>query len=804
MRRPRWQKVLADLWGNRTRSLLVVASIAVGLFALGVMAAIYAVGMEDLQRGYAAGNPANIAMQTSLFSQGVVDRLEKIAGVRQAQGVRLYSTRLLAPPDEWIAIDIQATQNPAGQPINQLKLLEGDWPDEKGEIVIDRFRFEDTKASLGDSVTLELRSGRTRQLTLVGIVQDQTIGAFRGAGGFFNAPVQGYVTLETMESLEQPLPKRYNSLYLTVAGDDANHGYLQQVAAEVRQVLEANDVQIISTALRSSTEHPNLYLARALLAVLIVIGFFAVFLSGFLITNTLQALLNQQVTQIGILKSLGGRRIQIAGIYLLLNLIYGLLAFAIAMPFSFQVAFWVVDFLTVEMNSSFFGPRILPQVILLEAAIAALMPQFAALLPIWQGTRISVQEALSGIRQDHPPNQGWLDRRISRLRNKSLMLVISLRNTFRRKGRLILTVLTLSLGGAVFIATFNVRVSLLDYVNQIIRYFLADVNITLDRPYRMEEIITLVKQVPGVKMVEGWAFARTELVMADGSVGESVALLAPPAESPLVQPILLEGRWIRAGDQNAIALSELFRERFPDLKVGDTIRLKVNGDETDWVVVGFYQLAGKISGFAAYTSYEYLAKLTHQPGRSIAYRVVSSQPGLSQADQQALGKAVEAQLERFGITVVDMTTGKDLNERTADGFNVLTAFLLFLSVLTALVGSIGLTGTMSLNVMERTREVGVLRAVGASDRVLMVMVLTEGAMIGLASWLLASLAAIPISKLMSDAISQALFGGPSEFGYTPLGFILWLGLVVVLSVLASVMPARSATRLTIREVLSYE
>ncbi len=106
--------------------------------------------------------------------------------------------------------------------------------------------------------------------------------------------------------------------------------------------------------------------------------------------------------------------------------------------------------------------------------------------------------------------------------------------------------------------------------------------------------------------------------------------------------------------------------------------------------------------------------------------------------------------------------------------------------------------------MERTREVGVLRAVGASDRVLMVMVLTEGAMIGLASWLLASLAAIPISKLMSDAISQALFGGPSEFGYTPLGFILWLGLVVVLSVLASVMPARSATRLTIREVLSYE
>ena len=60
MIRPRWQKVIADLWGNRTRSILVVASIAVGLFALGVMATIYAVSLDDMQRGYAAVNPTMI------------------------------------------------------------------------------------------------------------------------------------------------------------------------------------------------------------------------------------------------------------------------------------------------------------------------------------------------------------------------------------------------------------------------------------------------------------------------------------------------------------------------------------------------------------------------------------------------------------------------------------------------------------------------------------------------------------------------------------------------------------------------
>jgi putative ABC transport system permease protein len=804
MIRPRWQKVLADLVGNPTRSLLVIASVAVGLFALGVMATIYAVSMADIQRGYQAHNPANIAIQTSLIPQGLVERIAEVDGVRQAQGVHLASSRLQTSPGKWIAIEIQGVNDPGEMQVNRLNLLEGSLHPGDGEIILDSFKLPETNASLGDSITVELPSGNARQLKLVGVVQDQTVGAFRGGGGFFNAPVQGYVNQNTLELLEKQFPKRFNNLYLTVDGDSSDTALLEEVSAAARDVLEKNDVRILSTALRSSTDHPNLFLARALLAVLVVIGVFVVLLSGFLITNTLQALLNQQVQQIGILKSVGARRVQIIGIYLALNLLYGLLALAIALPLSFQTAFWIVDFLTTEMNTSFFGFRILPGVILLETAVAILMPQLAALAPVLQGTSISVQEALSGIRQNHPPNQGWLDRRISQLRNFSLLLVISLRNTFRRKGRLILTVLTLSLGGAVFIATFNVRVSLVDYLDRIVQYFLADVNITLDRPYRKDDIASLIMEVPGVKMVEGWAFARSELMLEDGSVGESVVLLAPPAESPLVKPILLDGRWIKPGDQNAITLSELFRDRFPDLQVGNTIRLRVNGKENDWVVVGFYQLAGKVSGFAAYTSYEYLSELTHQTGRSAAYRVVASQPGLTNAQQAALGREIEAHLARSGIRVVDVTSGGQLSEASNDGFNVLTAFLLFLSLLTALVGSIGLTGTMSLNVMERTREVGVLRAIGASDRMLMFTVLVEGIFIGLISWILASLAAFPISILLSGAISQSVFGGPADFGYTPIGFLIWLFVVVILSVLASVMPARGATRLTIREVLAYE
>jgi putative ABC transport system permease protein len=292
--------------------------------------------------------------------------------------------------------------------------------------------------------------------------------------------------------------------------------------------------------------------------------------------------------------------------------------------------------------------------------------------------------------------------------------------------------------------------------------------------------------------------------MADGSIGESVSLLAPPAASPLIEPILVDGRWIVPGDRNAIALSELFLEEFPDLRVGDTIRLRVNGKETDWVVVGFFQMGGKVSGFSAYTSYEYLSELSHQTGRAMGYRVVSQQSDLTLEQQNALGKAIETYLGQSGIRVVDVSAGQSLTKKASDGFTILTAILLFLALLTALVGSIGLAGTMSLNVMERTREIGILRAIGATDQNLMRMVLVEGGLIGILSWILASVAAFPISEIMSDSITLALFGSPANYGFTPTGFVVWLVIVIILSVIASVLPARNATRLTIREVLSYE
>ena len=111
---------------------------------------------------------------------------------------------------------------------------------------------------------------------------------------------------------------------------------------------------------------------------------------------------------------------------------------------------------------------------------------------------------------------------------------------------------------------------------------------------------------------------------------------------------------------------------------------------------------------------------------------------------------------------------------------------------------------MSMNVLERTREIGILRSIGASDSSLMQIVLSEGLTIGLISYGIGALLSIPITRLLGDSVIMAIFGNSAHLVYTPTGYLIWLALVVVLSIFASLIPARNAAQLTIREVLSYE
>ncbi len=176
----------------------------------------------------------------------------------------------------------------------------------------------------------------------------------------------------------------------------------------------------------------------------------------------------------------------------------------------------------------------------------------------------------------------------------------------------------------------------------------------------------------------------------------------------------------------------------------------------------------------------------------------------SPLNQMELGQALEEGYRGSGFRVQQMQTIAQLRTLIATVFNVIIIFLLFMALLLGIVGGLGLMGTMSINVIERTREIGVMRAIGASDGAVLRIVLLEGVIIGLISWIIGGLLALPASYFLTNTVGTILLQASPSYVFSVSGAILWLFIVMFLAGIASFIPARSASKLTIREVLSYE
>ncbi len=800
--RPRWRKVVADLTSNLVRSMLVVVSIAVGLVAVGMIVILYNAIGSDMREGYLAINAANIQVRSQAVSDDFIDHLKRLPGVKEAEGLAVFDLRIRTGADQFKAIRIKSYAKIDETVIDQVRLISGNWPPKEGEIALEANRLGDTHYQVGDKVEIKLANGDIHTLKLVAIVNDQTIGSDGGGAGFFLAPIQGYIQRDTLTSLDRV--DELNAVHLTVDQNNEDLAHIQSVTDRVLQEFDKNGYETFGTVVRRSEDHPNAPYIEAMKAVLYMLSFLVLFLSGFLIINTLSALLTHQIEQIGVMKTVGATRGTLIGIYLALVFVYSLLGLALAIPLANVTAFAELIAVAPTLNFISRGFRVIPQAIFTQAIIALIVPQVASLIPVLRGTQLPIQQALSGVGVGDSGRMDRLTLWMARLRWVSRPLAISLRNTFRQRLRLILTLTTLALGGAIFIGTFNMRASLESYIARLGRYFIADVNVTFNDPYRISTIELEIRRLPDVAQVEGWAVGSGVMIMPDGSEGETVVIQGPPADTHLVDPIVIAGRWLLPEDQNALALNEYFAEKFPSIKPGDQITLKISGKETRWTVVGFYQFAGKNIGLTAFTQYDFLARATHTYGKSLDFRVVSTTLGLTISQQEAFAQRLETHLTGMGYSVKEARAGESLRARTTGGLDTLTNFLLFLAMLMAVVGSIGLTGTMSLNVLERTREIGVMRAIGARDGEILRIVITEGMLIGLISWVISTLAALPVSTGMSEAIGLSIFGSPLPFQYVLTGPVIWFGVIFVFSVIASILPANSAVRLTIREILAYE
>ena len=556
-------------------------------------------------------------------------------------------------------------------------------------------------------------------------------------------------------------------------------------------------------------QHPTADVVNGVVGLMTVLGIASLILSAFLVINTISAVLAQHVRQIGMMKAVGARTGQLASMYFGMVLTFGALSLLVALPLGVLGADAFVRYmgetlLNLEIASTF-PPS---NVFVLQCGIALIAPLVAALAPVLGGTRKTVREAISdyGIGNS---TQGRKDGRVQRKVVASLPLrvfalnsrplLISLRNTFRRKGRLLLTLIVLVLGGAIFIGVMSGREGLLRTLDVSLAYWGFDFDVNLGNAYPMATAVEAAQTVPGIKRVEAWGWASARHVKDDRSDGLGFVISAPPADTTMLKPILLRGRWLALDDTDAIVLNTDALERLPGVKVGDVVHVKISGQQRAQLrVVGVVQ--GVLTGAIGYMNRNGFMRVAEQ-GNKISYLAIQTNTA-DPIRNTAIARDLEERFKRANIQVSDTSQTSQTRTAILSQFEIVIYVLLAMAILLAVVGGLGLAGTMSINVLERTREIGVMRAIGASNGAIRRIVVVEGVLIGAMSWVIAALLAVPFSygivALLGAALRFEVF-----YAFSPTAMLFWLGAVMAIATLASVLPAWSASRLTVREVLAY-
>lgn len=796
-----WHKIWFDIWHNKTRTLLAVLSIASGVFAVGAIFGMSDMLLTNMDNSHRAVLPthANVSLQNPVDRDTILN-LRDVPGVEDVEPYNsvdiLYK---LHPKDEWRQGVIQMRDNFEKQKYELLQLREGHWPGGKNEVSLERMAAQFLHLRVGDSVIFKI-DDKERVLPITGLIRHPFVPPpqFMDLAFFF-------MNGEGMERLGIPDGK-FSSFYVRVTPYSAD--YAKEVASAIKDKLAKQDIRVGAFVYEDPNKHwgrtffDGITLVQEMLAIICVI------ISAILVFNTLSNLITQQTNQIGILKAIGGRTPMIVGMYLVSAFVYGVLAFVIALPLGAIVAYGLTKSFLNLFNIDFDQFQFSTQAVIFQALAALAAPLLAGLPPVLQGARLTVREAIASYGLGGGYRSGWLDRLVERIGQHLLPshFATALGNMFRHKGRLLLTQMVLISAGSAFLMVMTLNSSITLTLDNFFERQKYDISISFDHDERAGRAVTLAESVPGVEKAETRFVVPANIFVSGQLVKEAgvgSTLRGIPSNSDFFKPLMVDGRWLAPGDGRAIVLTRDTAEK-NHIKVGDivTLDLGVMGKDK-WQVVGLYEpvFVGGFNSDTIYAPEEALFKTTNKynQGGMVLIRTTAHDGKYT----TAVTKNLKEMYESHSIKVSGSQTEVELRTTNEWQFSIVTSMLLALSVIVAIVGGIALMGALSIGVIERTKEIGVLRAVGARSHTILGIFVMEGILQGVFSWI----AAIPLSILASpyaaSALGHKMFGATLDYQYSWSAVGIWLGIVVVISIVASIMPARGATRISVRDSLAY-
>jgi putative ABC transport system permease protein len=786
----RLKKALMELWINPARSALMIVALIIGLWGLGSNLVSYSILSTDLNANYTGSRPYHVVLTATDFDKLDLSSFKTRAEIETAEFRDLSYQRIEVFPNQWIPLWVFGVQNFDNMELAHIYQEQGKRVPDPGTMLIERNGQLVSNLKLSSVARVRVE-GKTLAVPISGISFDPA-----QAPSTQDAFIYAYVDKKTFtEMTGQPGNQRLIIRFRQVNSRQDVQKITQKIVKEF-----SNDGIIVKTInIPEFGQHPHQFQLNTLIAFQAGIGLIAFIMGAVLVSQPMQAILAQQIRQIGVLKAIGATRSQVFGIYLIMVFILGAIATLIATPVAVASGYAFARFVSTVLNFNIMTTTLPLHNYLALISIGLLLPIVFTISTIRRGINISVTEALSdyGINQHSTPSSA---EEFSCL-PISNALRLSLRNLFRKKKRMLVTMFMIALGVAIFSAGFNVRQSLIVFLDETKESMKYDVQIVLRNPVAPEKAIAAFESLSNLKYIETWSGGQGRLQTGIISATNGMGVVALPYDSVLMKREIIEGRWLKPNDETEIVINQMAADTLDSPVVGENIVIGLKTKQITARLVGIIKEFDLPKIYIDKHQYDELANPEH-----LINSLMFAAKDRSYASVVEMKKGIEIRIEKTDLDVLYVMSQTERAKIIYEHLNIILTLFGFLSSIVLVVGALGMASTTGINILERTREIGVMRAIGATPKTIYGLFVAEGMIINGIGIIVGLIASLPLSYLAAKFFGNLILSNDVSLGFafSTEGFVITLFTIITFGWLASRIPARKAIAVSTREALSYE
>ncbi|MFY4775609.1 FtsX-like permease family protein [Metabacillus sp. RGM 3146] len=772
------KKAINDLSKHKARTFIIIVSITLCLSIVGTLLNTKLLFEQVQVQSMKSTNAADLTYYTNTF-QGNISFINKIDGVKSAEPK--FETRARAEIGQSEKnFELSALPKAGAFHINQIQLPEQHTPGQN-EIYLDQSTLSSLHLKKGDQINITMPGESKKTLKIKGAVKDyyRTPITYSGIGF-------GYLSNAAFQKLG--VEPGFNKVQITLKSG-LNQQKASGISGKVSSALKQHGISVSRTEQSLEPFFLRKTMADSILLLLIILGGLSLILGIILVIHLFYRMIAEQTFEMSVMKVLGARPFHFWFQYGAALTLIGTMVFVFSSLISGAASWYFSNLLIQQLNMGELHFSYSRFVLAASFLLSFLVPTFAAIFPIAHIVRIKAADGLQ--------KMSTKTFKRTKKRNSGHFFnyrVLSYRNAFTKKFQLLTNILMLSFGGAVIIACIALNSSLLSTLKGIQNYWNYNLEWDVKAPLPSDRLISLTEKIDHVEKAEGWTTRNTELTLSGSKENHNALLIALPSQTKMIRPTIKSGNWFK--DKNSIVVNKDLEQLVGNVKPGDQVTLKIGDKTKKWKIGGI--MNGQLNGPAIYMDQNaYSGWMKNSFSNRIVAKIASPEEKYS---HKALNDA-DRIFSRNHIDIEGVDTASGMTDRPLQIIQLIYYAILAVGALFVIVGAFNLMTAMSVNVLERRKEIGVIRSMGGSRSKIYGLFMGEGILIAVISWGLSVALAYPLHLFLSRKVGESLLHDSLTNVFPLSGIVFWLTASILIGIFASVLPANKAASEPLRKLL---